>query len=631
MADVFISYAREDKERVKPVVDAIEGAGYSVWWDRRIGIGRSFDREIERELDSCACVVVIWSSTSVESDWVRNEAQEGLDRGILVPVILDDVKQPLAFRRVQAAQFFTGDDQEPTRLLEAVVAVMSLTTPPRVDSNRGSDQQRHSHGALNAIAVLPFDDLSPTGDLQWLAEGLAEDLIDSLSRVHGLRVPAKNSTSALKEQKAGIEEIGDRLAVGSLITGSVRQLRDQILIAARWIKVEDQTPIWSGRFEQRFEEMMEIQSEITDAISEAVRKELGIHDTAEFVSRGRYQTSDVRAWEAIRKGFNLVFTFKPRKMAEGREYLLQALEIDPDYLEAKAWLAWSDFDRPEERNKGSIQVLQQQPTNPVALCALIEDSETQWDFETAESLWRYAVANNPVNNLLTLVGFHLCTCLGALSEALEVTRRGVRIDPLWPAQHFFLGLAHLNAGKPDAAIDPIRKAIGLRSEVGDVSALDLSWANQYLAIALHGSGLESDAIAALSEGFPRNRADIEEGASANGWHGANMALLRALGDIPEGHPYRRARVGFKAAVFASVGERELMYEQLSELMGSSADYAVRDREAMRSSQVLTEYLKANAEFKPYSEEPEFKFLRRQLDERIAAAAGRSGYADLIPR
>jgi hypothetical protein len=74
-----------------------------------------------------------------------------------------------------------------------------------------------------------------------------------------------------------------------------------------------------------------------------------------------------------------------------------------------------------------------------------------------------------------------------------------------------------------------------------------------------------------------------------------------------------------------------MYEQLSELMGSSADYAVRDREAMRSSQVLTEYLKANAEFKPYSEEPEFKFLRRQLDERIAAAAGRSGYADLIPR
>jgi len=97
MADVFVSYASEDRDRVRPLVDVIEGAGFSVWWDPRIDLGTSFDREIEHELELAECVVVVWSGRSIESDWVRAEAQEGLDRGILVPVLIDDVKPPLAF------------------------------------------------------------------------------------------------------------------------------------------------------------------------------------------------------------------------------------------------------------------------------------------------------------------------------------------------------------------------------------------------------------------------------------------------------------------------------------------------------------------------------------------------------
>jgi hypothetical protein len=68
MADVFVSYASEDRERVAPIVEAIEQAGFSVWWDRRIGLGSSFDREIERELESAGCVIVVWSNRSVDSD-----------------------------------------------------------------------------------------------------------------------------------------------------------------------------------------------------------------------------------------------------------------------------------------------------------------------------------------------------------------------------------------------------------------------------------------------------------------------------------------------------------------------------------------------------------------------------------
>lgn len=103
MADVFLSYSSDDREHVTPLVDALERIGLSVWWDRAIGVGTTYDREIEQQLSDARCVLVVWSKHSVDSDWVRNEAQDGLDRSVLIPVRIDDVKPPLAFRRAQTA------------------------------------------------------------------------------------------------------------------------------------------------------------------------------------------------------------------------------------------------------------------------------------------------------------------------------------------------------------------------------------------------------------------------------------------------------------------------------------------------------------------------------------------------
>jgi hypothetical protein len=103
MSDIFLSYAREDLPRVKPVVYALAARGWSVWWDRTIRPGQSFARVIQAALDEAGCVVVLWSRDSVQSRWVLNEAGEGDRRGILIPALLDDVLTPLAFRDIQAA------------------------------------------------------------------------------------------------------------------------------------------------------------------------------------------------------------------------------------------------------------------------------------------------------------------------------------------------------------------------------------------------------------------------------------------------------------------------------------------------------------------------------------------------
>jgi hypothetical protein len=103
VSDIFLSYASEDRLRVKPVVDALEARGWSVWWDPTIRPGQIFARVIQEALDKARCVVVLWSRESVESDWVQTEAGEGLKRKILIPALLDVVVIPLEFRRIHAA------------------------------------------------------------------------------------------------------------------------------------------------------------------------------------------------------------------------------------------------------------------------------------------------------------------------------------------------------------------------------------------------------------------------------------------------------------------------------------------------------------------------------------------------
>jgi outer membrane protein assembly factor BamB len=105
MSDIFLSYASEDRERAHEFVKIFERQGWTVFWDRIIPPGGTFDQVIEDELAAAKCTVVLWTKYSIHKNWVKIEASEGLKRGILVPALLDDVPIPLEFRRTQAATF----------------------------------------------------------------------------------------------------------------------------------------------------------------------------------------------------------------------------------------------------------------------------------------------------------------------------------------------------------------------------------------------------------------------------------------------------------------------------------------------------------------------------------------------
>jgi len=134
MTDVFISYANEDRSRVQPIAEALVRQGFSVWWDRKIVAGQQFDQAIEQALDTAKCVVVCWSTHSIGSEWVKNEAAAGAERNALVPLCLDDVRLPLEFRRRQTVSLvgWNADEAHPgfAGLCEGIRAVLLGTSTP---------------------------------------------------------------------------------------------------------------------------------------------------------------------------------------------------------------------------------------------------------------------------------------------------------------------------------------------------------------------------------------------------------------------------------------------------------------------------------------------------------------------
>lgn len=164
MADIFLSYASEDRERARLVAQLLEGQSWTVWWDRKIPAGVAYDEVIEREIGAAKYVVVLWSISSTKSEWVKNEAASAVEQEKLIPVQIDDIKLPLEFRRRQTLNLsgWSGDasDTRLESLFEALSSKSALQTSSSRPVRAPARPDRSSPTNLSIIiAILLFSGL----------------------------------------------------------------------------------------------------------------------------------------------------------------------------------------------------------------------------------------------------------------------------------------------------------------------------------------------------------------------------------------------------------------------------------------------------------------------------------------
>lgn len=121
MADIFVSYSREDYPRILPLVDVLQSRGFTVFYDRELRAGQRFDDVLERQLREARCVIALWSNASVGSRWVHAEAGAALRKSAVIPVYLDDVRPPLGFGHIHGIDLFNWDGNPDDPRLRALV------------------------------------------------------------------------------------------------------------------------------------------------------------------------------------------------------------------------------------------------------------------------------------------------------------------------------------------------------------------------------------------------------------------------------------------------------------------------------------------------------------------------------
>ena len=333
MTDIFFSYATADRERIIPLVDAFKSQGWSVWWDRHIVPGTSFDDMIEQAISRSACVVVAWTEASVASEWVRHEALFGLDKDILVPVLLDDVQMPFAFRRTQAAKLFGWTPEEHTsgdleRLFQGIRQTLGSIHGAQESSVTRSDERP-------SFAVLPLDDLTNDPTLGGLADGMTEDIITHLAQNPTFFVIARNSSSQFKGGAADIREVGRVLDVRYVLEGSVRKVGNKIRVVAQLNDTETGGHIWTDIFNESIDDIGTAQDVLTLRITNAVASAAANDNFQRILRTPR---DELGPW-----GLLALAAASPANTREGRgrrrNLIQSAMALDPSLAVTHARLA----------------------------------------------------------------------------------------------------------------------------------------------------------------------------------------------------------------------------------------------------------------------------------------------------
>jgi TolB-like protein len=578
-SNVFLSYARADRPVAAQIAEALNAAGYDVWWDALIEGGAAFAKAIEVALERADAVVVLWSKTSVTSDWVRDEAGRGRDLKKLVPVSLDGMPPPLGFRQYHAIDIRELRGATAGHHIELIVrGIRALANPapglqpfmaaaPRA-SRRGVmlgagaaallgsglfAWQRGLFGSKavgNSIAVLPFSNLSGDPAQAYFSDGLSEELRAALARDARLKVMAQTSANQFRDRKEDITSIAAKLGVAFLLGGSVRHAGDVVRIAAELIDGKNGFSRWSQTFDRQLSDVFAIQSEIAGVVANALGANIFTGGKPAAQSVGG--TRNVLAYDAYLKG-RALYTLNSGEDS-ARAALAQfeaAIAADPDYAAAHAARARSltamasSFAPADQLRSLNAQAIAS-ARRAVALAPNLADAQSvlanillysgldvrppRDAFERSRALGQGDAS------VLARFAIYAAT-IGRAADAEKAMARALELDPLNPLVQRAAGFIRISAHRYAAALPYYQQALALNPK--------LSGAHARIGEALLALGKLAEARAAF-EAEPNDMTRLPGLAIVERRLGnsaaAKAAMATLVSDLGDSALYQQAQV-----------------------------------------------------------------------------------------
>jgi TolB-like protein/Tfp pilus assembly protein PilF len=399
----------------------------------------------------------------------------------------------------------------------------------------GTEAAAPAPAAARSIAVLPFADMSAAGNEEYFADGLAEELLNSIAQIPELRVAARTSSFQFKGQNEDLRIIGRKLGVATILEGSVRMEGRHVRISAQLVNAANGFTVWSRTYDRELNDIFAVQEDIARSVSSALKvKLLGRGETPPPGGNGE-------AYKLYLQGKYFAGRRTQKDLEQAVSYYEKALQLDPGY--ALAWVGLADATS-AQADLGAVPVgeayseardavkkaLALDPNLAAAYAALgwIRVSH-DWNWSGADAAYKRALELEPGNAAIIRRAGALAGTLGRFEEAIRLDRRAIELDPLSPLTQNNLGLHEFYSGKLDEAAAAFRRVLELNTDFASAHAFlgrvelmrgnlaaalqetkrekDPFWRLQGLALVYHALGRRDAARSALDDLIKRDQSD----------------------------------------------------------------------------------------------------------------------------
>jgi TolB-like protein len=519
---VFLSYASQDAEAARRICESLRAAGIEVWFDQsELRGGDAWDQKIRQQIHDCALFVPIISANteSRTEGYFRLEWKLAVDRShlmaddaaFLFPVVIDDTpdqtaRVPDKFRTVQWTRLPGGEapaafSQRVAALLAGSVRPIRAPAPDPGQLSRRASRWAVPVGAAlllataaglsywwsqhramvavtpssqateaaasaappHSVAVLPFADLSAAGDQQYFSDGLAEELLNLLSKVPGLQVAARTSAFSFKGKAADIPTIGRQLKVANVLEGSVRKVGNHLRVSAQLVRADNGYEVWSGMYDRELGDIFRLQDEISAAVVKALKVTLLEGNAPRSPS-----TQNTDAYLVFLKGRAKMASERIADIKSAAEDFTQVIKLDPNYGPAYVELATA---------RAQVAEFEVIPERRSAFDRAVEESELLLD---------HALSLDP-SNAQAYVERGYLRAFSDIKGAEQDYRRAIELDP--NSARGYAGLAAVVDQDPSrldetlVLLDKARRLDPLRPDYDELKARALLYRRGNVAAA----------------------------------------------------------------------------------------------------------------------------------------------------